>query len=114
MCREEVTPSKKKKKEKRRAVPPRRFRTAEDHDADMVSFRFKGGKQTHDGVLIKHGVPSRPHVQVADQVVNRQPPKLPDPVSVPPMDNATLAAKQKEIEDKKRKNDERRGRKIQP
>jgi hypothetical protein len=66
--REEKTPSKRKKKEKKRVVPLRPFRTAEDHDADMLSFRFKGGKQEHDGVLIKHGVPSRPHVQVADQV----------------------------------------------
>jgi hypothetical protein len=38
------------------------------------------------------------------QIVNRQPPKLPDPVSVPPMDKATLAAKQQEMEDKKRRN----------
>ena len=43
-------------------------RTADGHDTDMLSFRFKGGKQAHDGVLIKHGVPSRPHAQVADQV----------------------------------------------
>ena len=49
-------------------MPLRRHRTADDHDADMLSFRFKGGKQAHDGVLIKHGVPSRPHAQVADQV----------------------------------------------
>ena len=68
--------------------------------------------------MIKHGVPSRPHVQIGDRSATaRAPPKLPDPVKVNPMEPKDKDALEKltaKPEGMRKDDGDRKGKKMEP